>query len=78
MLFAKLRRKKITFISPEIVVNFISFFIAIYVFCTWYFKYKPTTVPNERYYYLNLVNISFADPFLQGGFRAGLATALQW
>ena len=78
ILFAKLRKKKIEIITPEIVINFISWFVSLYQFWVWYFHYQQLSAPIPKYWWMYVANESFQDKFIKGVLGAGLIVSLQW
>ena len=77
-LFAKLRRKKLQIMTPEVVINFISWFISLYTYCRLKFYYLQLTGPVPRLSIIFISTESFNDPLIKGVFGAGLITSLQW
>ena len=78
ILFAKLRRKKIQIITPEIVINFVSCFIVLYQFWNYNFHILKMSAPIPKYWSIYVANEVFQDKFIKGTFGSGLIIWLQW
>ena len=78
ILFAKLRRKKIQIITPEIVINFVSWFVVLYQFWNFNFHFLKMSAPIPKYWSIYIVSEVFQDKFIKGPLGSGLIIWLQW